>query len=127
MDNVGDYNPDKLDIVYYSSNYPSTYILFDDDLYSTGTLDRDKHREIQFTATPQGKTCYITIQGKGNIDGDAPSKEYRFIIPATTKAKKVKLNGKKLKGVTYDKGTATLAIPVAIPDITVATILEIVR
>ena len=55
MQNVGDYNPDKLDIVYYPSDYPSTYILFDDDLHLTGTLARDKHREIQFTATPQGK------------------------------------------------------------------------
>ena len=127
MDNVGDYNPDKLDIIYYSCDHPSTYTLFDDDLHSTGTLARDKHRLIQFTATPQGKTCYITIQGKGNIDGDTPNKEYRIIIPATTKAGKVKINGKKATGVTYDKSSGTLTIPVTIPDITEATIIEIVK
>ena len=126
MQNVGDYNPDRLDIVYYANSTPSTYTLFDDDLHSTGTLARDKHREIQFTATPQGKTCFITIQGRGNIDGDVPSKEYRLIIPAT-KSAKVKINGKKAAGVTYDKRTGTLTVPVSIPDIAQATIIELVR
>ena len=125
MQNVGDYNPDKLDIVYYPSDYPSTYILFDDDLHSTGTLARDKHREIQFTATPQGRNNYITIDSKGNIDGDAPNKDYRLVIPATPKPKSVKINGKKAKGMTYDKRTGTLTVPVTIPDITQTTIIEI--
>ena len=127
MDNVGDYNPDKLEIVYYLSDSPSTYTLFDDDLHSTGTMARDKHREIQFTATPQGKTCYITIQGRGNIDGDAPAKDYRLIIPATANPKQVKIDGKKARGVTYDKRTATLTIPLAITDISQSTTIEITR
>jgi len=127
MENVGDYNPDRLDIIYYPCDHPSTSTLFDDDLHSTGTLDRNKHREIRFIATPQGKTCFFTIQGRGNIDGDTPSKEYRLIIPATTKPKQVKINGKKAAGVTYDKRTSTLTIPVAIPDITVSTIIELVK
>ena len=127
MENVGDYNPDRLDIVYYPSDHPSTYTLFDDDLHSTGTLAKEKHREIQFTATPQGKTCFITINGKGNIDGDVPSKDYRLVITATTKPKQVKINGKKADGVTYDKKTGTLTIPVTIPDITATTILELAR
>ena len=127
MDNVGDYNPDRLDIVYYSSDHPSTYTLFDDDLHSTGTLARDKHREIQFTATPQGKTCFITIQGRGSIDGDTPNKDYRLIIPATAKPSKVKINGKKAQGMTYDKRTSTLTIPLTIADIAEATIVEIVK
>ena len=127
MDNVGDYNPDRLDIVYYASDFPSTYTLFDDDLQSTGTLARDKHREIQFVATPQGKRNCITIQGRGNINGDTPSKDYRLIIPATQKPGKVTINGKKAAGVTYDKRTATLTIPLAIADITDATIIEITK
>ena len=126
MDNVGDYNPDRLDIYYYPCDHPSTFTLFDDDLHSTGTMARDKHREIQFTAIPQGKSCSFTIHGKGNIDGDTPSKEYRLIIPATARAKQVKINGKKAKGVTYDKDTATLTIPVNIPDITESTTIELV-
>ena len=125
MDNVGDYNPDKLDIVYYVSDSPSTFILFDDDLHSTGTLARDMHRVIQFTATPQGKRNCITIQGRGNINGDTPSKDYRLIIPATKKPGKVTINGKKASGVTYDKRTSTLTIPVTIADITETTIIEL--
>jgi len=127
MKNVGDYNPDKLDIIYYSSDYPSSCTLFDDDLHSTGTLARGKNRLIGFSATPQGNSCYITIHARGDIEGDAPSKEYRLIIPATKKAKQVKINGKKAKDVTYDKCTATLTIPVNIPDINQATTIELVR
>jgi len=127
MGNVGDYNPDKLDIFYYTSDSPSTYTLFDDDLHSTGTLARDRHREIQFIATPQEKTCFITIQGRGNIENDVPSKDYRIIIPASAKPRQVKINGTKAAGVTYDKRTSTLTIPVSIPDITVATIIELVK
>ncbi len=127
MQNVGDYDPDRLDIVYYSSDNPSTYILFDDDLHSTGTLARDKHRLIQFTATPQGRTNYITIQGIGNIDGDTPNKAYRLVIPATFKPSKVKINGKKAKGMSYDKKSGTLTIPVTIPDVTATTIIEITK
>jgi alpha-glucosidase (family GH31 glycosyl hydrolase) len=124
MDNVGDYNPDRLDIVYYLSDQPSTFVLFDDDLHSTGTLDNDKHRLINFIATPQGKTCYITIQGKGTFEGAAPGKDYRLIVPAMSNPRKVKINGKKAKGVTYDKATATLTIPLTIPDISESTIIE---
>ena len=127
MENVGDYNPDRLDIVYYASEYPSSCTLFDDDLHSTGTLANDRHREIQFTSTPQGKTNYITIQGRGNIEGDTPNKEYRLIIPATAKPSRVKINGKKATGVTYDKTTRTLTIPVTIPDIAEATIIELAK
>jgi hypothetical protein len=99
--------------------------LFDDDLHSTGTLANDKHREITFIATPQGKTCYITIQGKGEMAGDTPSKEYRLVIPATAKPSKVIINGKKAKNVTYEKLTGTLTIPVAIADVAETTIIEI--
>ena len=127
MGNVGAYNPDRLDIVYYTSEHPSSCLLFDDDLHSTGTLTNGKHRLINFSATPQGKTCYIAIQGKGNIEGDTPSKEYRLVIPATAKPGKVKINGKKAEGMTYDKSSRTLFIPVSIPDITATTILELVK
>ena len=125
MDNVGDYNPDRLDIVYYPCDHPSTYVLFDDDLQSTGTLANEKHREIHFMATPQLKSCFITIQGRGKIEGDAPSKDYRLIIPGAKKPSRVNVNGKKAAGMTYDKRTSTLTIPVAIPDITATTIIEL--
>ncbi len=125
MQNVGDYNPDRLDIIYYACDHPSSFTLFDDDLYSTGTLSRDKHRVIQFTATPQGRRNCITIQGRGNIEGDAPGKEYRLIIPAINQPSKVRINGSKARGVTYDRRSRTLTIPVSIADITQATIIEL--
>ncbi|MBQ1746835.1 MAG: hypothetical protein II043_06075, partial [Muribaculaceae bacterium] len=75
----------------------------------------------------QGRTNYITIQGRGDIDGDAPSKAYRLIIPAINKPGKVKINGAKAKDVTYDKRTRTLTVPVTIADVTATTIIEITK
>ncbi len=39
----------------------------------------------------------------------------------------MKIDGKKARGVTYDKRTATLTIPLAITDISQSTTIEITR
>ena len=125
MENVGDYNPSKLDIVYYPSDQPSSYTLFDDDLHSTTTLAIGRHRLITFAAVPQGESCTITIKGEG--DGTPAKKEYRLVIPGLeVKPTLVKVNGKKVK-VNYNKTTATLAIPININDINTATTIQITR
>ncbi len=125
MENVGDYNPSKLDIVYYPSDEPSEYTLFEDDLTSTGTLAKDKHRLIHFEATPQGTSCTITIKGKGA--GTAAKKEYRLVIPGMEeKPSRIMVNGKKVK-VNYDKTIPALTIPLTIKDINSETTVEIVR
>ena len=49
------------------------------------------------------------------------------IVEALKTDKQVKINGKKAAGVTYDKTTGTLTIPVAIPDVTQTTIIELVK
>ncbi|MBR5087005.1 MAG: DUF5110 domain-containing protein [Muribaculaceae bacterium] len=126
MDNVGDYNPSKLDIMYYPSDEPSSYTLFEDDLTSTGTLEEGMHRLITFAAAPQGMTCTFTIKGEGA--GTPAKKEYRLVIPSMQVAPaKVTINGKKAKKVTFDKAKGTLTIPVTINDINTLTTIEIAR
>lgn len=126
MENVGDYNPSKLDIVYYPSDQPSSYTLFDDDLHSTTTLAIGRHRLITFAAAPQGESCTITIKGEG--DGTPAKKEYRLLIPAmAAKPTQITVNGKKAKKVTFDKTTGILTIPVTINDINTATTIQITR
>jgi len=128
MENVGDYNPSKLDIVYYKSNAPSSYTLFDDDMSSTGTLAEGHHRIIKFVATPQDNSCIITITGEGNTDVSSPKKDYRLIVPACQdKPSIVKINGKKAKRVNYDKKNGTLTVNVNIPDIVSTTTVEIIK
>lgn len=125
MDNVGDYNPNKLDIMYYISDEPSEYTLFDDDLRSPNTLAEGRHRLIHFTATPSSNKCLITIKGDGA--GTLPKKEYSLIIPGLEiKPSQVKINGKKVK-VLYDKTIPTLTIPLTIKDINTTTTVEIVK
>ena len=125
MDNVGDYNPNELDILYYKSDKESSYTLFDDDMHSTGTLAQGKHRLINFNAIPEAGKLTITIRGEGM---DSAKKDYRIIIPACDKKPaQVKINGKKLKKVSYDNTSLVLAIPISINDINTTTTVEIVK
>ena len=125
MDNVGDYNPNELDILYYKSDKASSYTLFDDDMHSSGTLAQGKHRLINFNAMPEAGKLTITIRGEGM--GSA-KKDYRIIIPACDKKPaQVKINGKKLKKVSYDNTSLVLAIPISINDINTTTTVEIVK
>ncbi len=125
MENVGDYNPGKLDIVYYPSDEPSSYTLYDDDLTSTGTLAQSRHRLITFAATPAADKCLITIKGEGA--GTPAKKEYRLVIPGMeVKPSMVKVGGKKVK-VNYDQTIPTLTIPLTINDINTTTTVEILK
>ena len=128
MENVGDYNPDNLEIRYYASNQPSEYTLFEDDMHSTETLGNGNHRLIHFSATPQAGSCVITIRGEGTFPGASPKKNYRLTLPGiTTMPKQVKVNGKKAGKVTLDKQRGMLVIPVSIPNINNATTVEIIQ
>ena len=128
MENVGDYNPDKLEIRYYASNQPSEYTLFEDDMHSTETLGNGNHRLIHFSATPQAGSCVITIRGEGTFPGASPKKNYRLTLPGiTTMPKQVKVNGKKAGKVTLDKQRGMLVIPLSIPNINNATTVEIIQ
>lgn len=125
MDNVGDYNPSKLDIMYYMSDEPSEYTLFDDDLQSTGTLEKGKHRLIHFAAAPSADKWVITISGEGA--GTPAKKEYRLMVPGLeVKPSQVKVNGKKVK-LNYDPTIPVLRIPITINDINATTTVEIIK
>lgn len=127
MENVGDYNPNSLDIVYYPSDKPSQYTLFEDDRQSTGTLVEGRHSLISFAAEPQSNSCLITIKGNGNYGIASTKKEYRLIVPSmAVKPSQVKVNGKKVR-VDYNKQNTRLTIPVNIADINATTTIEIVR
>lgn len=125
MENVGGYNPDRLDIVYYHSDKPSAYTLFDDDLHSTGTLAPGKHRLIHFDAVPAGGTLQIVISGEGTFAGAKAAKQYRLLLPGMAAAPAaVTIDGKKAR-FTFDNGT--LAIPVNIKNISNTTTVAITR
>lgn len=125
MGNVGDYDPNRLDIYYYPGKDASSYTLFDDDLHSTGTLAAGKHRLIRFTAQPTPQACRITVKGEGSFAGAKARKSYRMVLPGMLRQpQSVTINGKKV-AVTYDAAKATLSFPVEIADIASLTTIEI--
>ncbi len=127
MENVGDYNPSKLDILYYPANEPSSFTLFDDDLHSTGTLAVGKHRLIHFTAKPAARSLEITIAGEGSFKGASRGKEYRLMVPGVkVKPAQVTVGG-KTTAYSYDAATSTLTVPLRIADVSKPTVVSISR
>ena len=114
MKNVGDYNPNSLDIIYYRGSESSSYTLFDDDLHSTGTLEQGKHRLIHFAATPAQNSLRIDISIEGEIIGNKLNKQYRLIMPdVQAKPTRVSVNGKSAR-FTFNQASSTLTIPVTV-------------
>ena len=128
MDNVGDYDPSRLDVVYYPGAEPSEFTLFDDDLHSTGTLVPGGHRLIHFTATPHAAGYELKIVGEGTLAGASPAKDYRLVVPSLGyKPRQITVNGKKARGVAYDKSSGTLTVPVHIADVSKAVTVQLSR
>ncbi len=114
MENVGDYSPNSLDIIYYRGSESSSYTLFDDDLHSTGTLEQGKHRLIHFAATPAQNSLRIDISIEGEIIGNKLNKQYRLIMPdVQAKPTRVSVNGKSAR-FTFNQASSTLTIPVTV-------------
>ena len=112
MENVGDYNPNSLDILYFYSDKASEYTLFDDDMQSTGTLADGKHRLIRFKASPSASAIDINISCEGTYSGAAATKDYRLVLPGMkSKPRKVTVNGAAVKAQ-FDKQSGKLVIPV---------------
>ena len=128
MGNVGDYNPARLEVLYFASDKASSFTMFDDDLHSTGTLAAGKHRLITFSAQPQGDSCLITIASQGTIAGAKGKKDYTLVLPGMDKLPSaVTINGKKASRVSLDKarGAVTIAVPIA--DVARPTTVQITR
>ena len=128
MGNVGDYNPAKLDIVYFPANEATEFTLFDDDLTSTGTLADGKHRLIRFAAKPQGTSCVVTISSEGTLADVSPRKDYNLVVKGVSAMpSQVTVNGKKVAQARFDASASTLTIPLSIANIASTTTVEIAR
>ena len=123
MNNVGDYNPDRLDIVYYHSKKASSYTLFEDDRTGTGTLAEGKHRLVRFEAKPSTGRLEISVKGEGGYPGAKAAKDYRLVVPDCKAAPAaVSVAGKPAKFSVED---GTLIIPLKIKDINAGTTVVI--
>ena len=123
MENVGDYDPDELDILYFCNNEASEYTLFDDDMKSTGTLAEGKHRLIHFDAKPSDRSVNITIKCEGTYKSADSTKKYRLVMPGiTAKPRKVTVNGSTVKAL-YDKTSSKLVIPVKVETSTTVSVV----
>ena len=119
MQNVGDYNPDRLDIYYFPAKESSQYALFDDDLKSNGTLADGRHRLIDFSADVEENGVTFCIQARGTFDGASQRKEYNLVLPGfqiSPAQTKITVNG-NIVMPRYDNDKHTMTIPLTIDNI----------
>ncbi|MBR5435433.1 MAG: DUF5110 domain-containing protein [Muribaculaceae bacterium] len=98
IQNVGSYNPDKLEVNYFPEKGKSEGYIFEDDRTSTRTIENGQHRIIRFKADNNLISTTIEITAEGSFKGASKKKELTFRIPtAYTSPREVKLNGKNVK------------------------------
>ena len=120
MNNVTEYNPAKLNVLYYPSAEKTTYALFEDDRTSTGTIERGEYNLINFAGQEDAKTITFTAELSGKGYATAPaSHDITVSILGVKKAKKVTVNGKK---ASYKYDAKRDAIDVKVSLTTAATV-----
>ena len=66
--------------------------------------------------------------GEGTLAGASPAKDYRLVVPSLGyKPRQITVNGKKARGVAYDKSSGTLTVPVHIADVSKAVTVQLSR
>ena len=113
MENTGDFLTDRYTISYYPVNGRSSYTLYQDDLSSTGSLERDEYRLITFSGDADARSIEIDVTSTGTYPGAADKIDLSFVVNRVgARPASVKVNGNTLDGWTYDQSLKTLALPV---------------
>lgn len=87
IENVGEYDPSELTVVYFPSDTQSSYTLFEDNRKSPESLEKGEYRLTKFTGMKEGKTTRISIKSEGTYPGMPEVQKLTIRIPATTAAK----------------------------------------
>lgn len=124
IENVGQYDPRFMTVVYFPSDEPSNYTMFEDDLHSPNSIADKAYRLIEFSGQQSDGCIRISMgEGGGNgFDSMASVGQYTIEIPALTGApQSVSFGDTELSRVqklgddpawTYDAATGLLRVRV---------------
>ncbi len=104
------YDSKKISLLYYPSAAASTYTWYDDDGYSTRTLERADYELITFNGSTNGNL--ITIDLKTNNEAIYKRKQPRQLlitVPSNSPFKELKVNGQPVDLSKVPKKPVTLA------------------
>ena len=105
IENVGEYDPSELTVVYFPSDFQNAYTLFEDNRKSPDSLEKGEYRLTTFIGVKEGKTTRISIKSEGTYPGMPEVQKLTIRIPATTAAKSA--TGAK---AAYDAATRSILL-----------------
>ncbi len=125
--NVTEYDPSVLTVDYFTSEYPSEYMLYDDNHVSPTSVVEGEYQTIIFRAIPilenvkgkGGKSASkvsgydILMQPIFGYEGMPETREINLRVIGTTRPRTIFLDGKPLP-FTYDRTSATAAFTVTL-------------
>lgn len=111
MDNTGDYRTDRYTVNYYPYLGTSEYVMYEDDPFSTRSLEEDEYSLVTFKGNATLGDITITAEAKGSYPGAPAVKKMTFKVHLFDgKPREVLVDGRKAKGWKYDKTARTLTV-----------------
>lgn len=93
IDNVTEYEADRLTVRYFSSDVESSYTLFDDNRKSPLSLESNDYQLTTFTGIAKGNAITVTMKAEGKYDGMPQVRMITLEIPEVQKPETVSLSG----------------------------------
>lgn len=82
VNNVTEYDPSKLTIVYFPADEESSYTLYDDNRLSPTSIADGQYRLTTFMALPKADATLISLSSNGGVYAGMPTfTEYTFKVP----------------------------------------------
>jgi oligosaccharide 4-alpha-D-glucosyltransferase len=113
MLNSSEYNAKILNIVYFPSDKPSEYQLYEDDGQNPNAIKAGQYELTRFNSSGLGKQVNISINSNGGkYPGQVENRKMVITIPNLPKQPtSVKLNGKPMSTTRWSKEVRSLQIP----------------
>ena len=115
MENTGDYDASRYEVLYYPRGSKSDYTMYEDNRISARSLEKGEYQLIHFAGDDNAASTIIDLKAEGTYPGAPKVKHITMKLPGVDAPAMVSLNDKPLrksskKGWKYDSKTSTLTI-----------------
>ncbi len=115
MENTGDYDASRYEVLYFPRGGKSDYTMYEDNRISAQSLEKGEYQLIHFAGDDNAASTIIDLKADGSYPGAPAVKHITLKLPGVAAPSIVSLNDKPMrksskKGWKYDSKTSTLTI-----------------
>lgn len=115
MENTGDYDASRYEVLYFPRGGKSDYTMYEDNRISAQSLEKGEYQLIHFAGDDNAASTIIDLKAEGTYPEAPVVKHITMKLPGVDAPSKVLLNDKQMrksskKGWKYDSKTSTLTI-----------------